>query len=55
MQYHVAAVFKKKDCLDKTNYRPVNVLPPVSRIFGRLMQKQKNEHIKNKLSPSLCG
>ena len=55
MQYHFATVFKKKDPLDKTNYRPVIVLPLVSRIFERLMQKQKNEHILNKLSPSLCG
>ena len=51
----VTPVFKKKDPLDKTNYRPVSVLPPVSKIFERLMQKQINEHIKNKLSPYLCG
>ena len=42
----VTPVFKKKDPLDKTNYRPVSVLPPVSKIFERLMQKQINEHIK---------
>ena len=51
----VTPVFKKKDPLDKTNYRPVSVLPSVSKIFERLMQKQINEHIKNKLSPYLCG
>ena len=48
-------VFKKKDRLDKANYRPVSVLPPVANIFKRLMQKQVNERIKNKLSPYLCG
>ena len=32
----VTPVFKKKDPLDKTNYRPVSVLPPVSKIFERL-------------------
>ena len=47
----VTLAFKKKDPLDKTNYRPVSVLPPVSKIFERLMQKQVNEHIKNKSSP----
>ena len=47
----VIPVFKKKDRLDKANYRPVSVLPPVSKIFERLMQKQINERIKNKLSP----
>ena len=47
----VTPVFKKKDLLEETNYRPVSVLPPVSKIFERLMQKQINERIKNKLSP----
>ena len=47
-------VFKKKDPLDKTNYRPVNVLPLVLKLFERLIRKQINEHIKNKLSSYLC-
>ena len=47
----VTPVFKKKDPFDKTNYRPVSVFLR----FQRLMQKQINEHIKNKLSPYLCG
>ena len=52
----VTPVFKIKDPLDKTNYKPVSVLLPVSKIFERLMQKQiKDEHIKNKLSPDFCG
>ena len=38
-------VFKKKDPLKKTNFRPASVLPPVSKLFERLMQKQTN--IKN--------
>ena len=46
---------RKKDPLDKTNYRPVSVLPPVSKIFERLMEKQVNENIENNLSPYLCG
>ena len=48
-------VFKKKGPLDKTNYRFVSVLPPVLKISERLMQKQINEHAKNKLSPYLYG
>ena len=51
----VTQVFKKKDSLDETNYRPVSVLPPVSKIFENLTHKQINEHTKNKLSPYLCG
>ena len=50
----VTPVFTIKDPLDKWNYRPVSVLPPVSNIFERLMQEQINEHIKNKLSTYLC-
>ena len=41
-------VFKKRDPLNKTNYRPVNVWPSVSKMFERLMQKQINEHMKEK-------
>ena len=51
----VTPVFKKKDRLDKTNYRPVSVLSLVSKFFEKLMHKQINEHLKNKLSPYLSG
>ena len=37
------------------NYRPVSVLPTVTKIFERLMWKQLNEHINQFLSPFLCG
>ena len=43
-------VFKKKYHLDKTNFRSVSVLPPVSKLFERLMQEEISEHIK-KISP----
>ena len=51
----VTPVFKNKTPLDKTNYRPVSVLPPVSKILERLLQKRLSEHIKNKLFLYLCG
>ena len=51
----VIPVFKKKDRLDKMNYRPVSAWPPVSKMLERLMQKQINEHTKNKLSSYFCG
>ena len=51
----VTPIFKKKDSLDKKSYKPVSVLPLVSKIFERLMQKQINEYMKNKLCPYLCG
>ena len=45
---NVTLVFNEKDPLDKTNYRPFGVLPPVSNVFERLMQKKIIEHIKDK-------
>ena len=37
------------------NYRPVSVLPAVSKIFERVTQKQINEYISQFLSLFLCG
>ena len=51
----ITPVFKKKDHLNKENYRPVSVLPSISKIFEKLMQKQINGYINNILSPYLCG
>ena len=36
-------------------YRPVSVLPIVSKIFERIMQKQTNDFVEKFLSPYLCG
>ena len=35
----ITPFFKKKDSLNKENYRPVSVLPNFSKIFEKLMQK----------------
>ena len=51
----ITPVYKKNDPLDKTNYRPVNILPVVSKIFERIMQKQINDFIISFLPPYLCG
>ena len=51
----ISPVFKKKDPLDETNYRPVSVLPTVSKLFEKIMQKQINGFISNRLSPYLYG
>ena len=36
-------------------HRPVSLLPVVSKIFERIMQKQMKPFIENHLSPYLCG
>ena len=51
----ITPVYKKNDPLDKTNYRPISILPVVSKIFERIMQKQINDFIISFLSPYLCG
>ena len=51
----VTPVFKKKDPLNTTNFRPVSVLHILSKLFEKIMQKQINGFISNYLSPYLCG
>ena len=51
----VTLVFKKEDASLLKNYRPVSVLPVVSKIYERIMQKQILEYIDKHLSLHLCG
>ena len=51
----MSLIFKKKDNTFVANYRPVSVLPIVSKIFARIMQKQISDYIGKFLSPFLCG
>ena len=51
----ITPVFSKNDPLEKENYRPVSVLPVVSKIFERTMQKQVTLFTKKLLSPYLDG
>ena len=51
----VTPVFKKEDASWLQNCRPVSVLPEVSKIYKRIMQKQILEYVDNHLSPHLCG
>ena len=48
-------VFEKKNPLNKDNYKHVSVLPIISKVIEKLMQKQINLHIKYFLSPYLFG
>ena len=51
----VTPVFKKEDASLLKNYRPVSVLPAVSKIYKRIMQKQILQYINKHLSPHVCG
>ena len=51
----ITPVFKKEDPTKAKNYRPVRVLPGVSKFFERLMHKQISFYIDQFLSPYMCG
>ena len=48
-------LFKKKDPLKKETYRPVSLLPHSSKVFERIIYKQINVNIENKLSKFITG
>ena len=51
----ITPIFKKDDPTKAKNYRPISILPVVSKLFEKIMQKQLNTHIDAFLSPYLCG
>ena len=51
----LSPVFKATDKHDKGNYRPVSILPALSKIFERLLSYQIDRYMTDKLSIFLCG
>ena len=51
----VTPIFKKVDSSDVKNYRPISVVPVMSKVFERILQKQITEYIDKFMSPYLCG
>ena len=47
----VTSVFKKEDASLLKNYRPASILPVVSKIYEKIIQKQILEYIDKHLSP----
>ena len=52
---NVIPVFKKEDPNNKANYRPICLLPIISKIFERVLFEQIEKFSKKILSPKLCG
>ena len=48
-------VFKKLDCMNKENYRPVSLLSHMSKVFERILYNPINDFIKDKLSNIFSG
>ena len=51
----VIPVHEKEIKSDKVNYRPVGILPNLSKIYEKLMYQQLHEHFNSILSPKQCG
>ena len=51
----IVPVFKKLDPTDKTSFRPVSVLPLLSKVFEKIMYDQLYEYAETFLNKLLCG
>ena len=47
--------FKKLDPSDKANYRPVSILPLLSKVFEKILYDQLYKYIEHFLNQILCG
>ena len=51
----IVVLLNKDDPTNAKNYKPVSVLPGVSKFFEKLMHKQTRFYIDQFLSPYMCG
>ena len=54
-QSEVILVYKKLNPLQKENYRPVSFLQYISKVFKRIIFKQINNNMENKISKCVIG
>ena len=52
---NVAPAFKKVDPLDKSNYRPVSILPLLSKVYEKVIYNQLSDYSNSFLNNILCG
>ena len=52
---NITVIFKKGDKTEPQNYRPISILPTVSKIFEKVLEKQLSEFFKPLFSNLLCG
>ena len=51
----VRTVFKKDDKTDKENYRLISILPPLSKVYERLIYNQMHSYFDKLFSKFQCG
>ena len=52
---HITPAFKKGSKNSKENYRPISILPNISKIYERCMYKQMSNYLGNFFSKFQCG
>ena len=52
---NITPIFKKHDHLDKSNYRPVSILPLLTEVYERIIYNQSSQHSEQFLNSILCG
>ena len=52
---HITPAFKKGSKNSKENYRPISILPNISKIYERCKYKQISDYLGNFFSKFQCG
>ena len=52
---NITPVHKNDEATDKENYRPVSLLPLLSKVFERLLYDQLSDYLEKYLNTLLCG
>ena len=51
---NVVPVFKKSDATSKVNYRPISILPPLSKVFERFLFNRMSKYFVMGFSQNSC-
>ena len=52
---NVRPMYKKDDPFDKKNYRPVSILPLLSKVYKRVIYEQTSYYFEPFFNETLCG
>ena len=52
---NVRPIYRKVDHFDKRNYRPVSILPLLSKVYERVIYEQAWNYFETSFNESMCG